>query len=802
MSDTPEEKIDNIAVAEELESSFLAYSMSVITSRALPDVRDGLKPVHRRILHSMSDTGLLPTSSYVKCARVVGDVMGRFHPHGDSAIYEAMVRMAQSFSMSVPLVDGHGNFGTHTDPPAAMRYTEARMSKSALAMTDEIDENTVDMKGNYDGKLLEPSVLPSAFPNLLVNGSEGIAVGMATKMPPHNLGEAVKACQHLLAHPDATVDDLIKHLPAPDMPTGGLLLDVAGAHEAYRTGKGSFRIRARAEIVGRDIVITELPYQVGPEKVIADIKALRDSGRLDELSSVADFSDRRSGMRLVATAKRNARGVPVNPEAVLRKLFKLTSLEIGFSIHNLALVDGSPHTLTLLEMVDHYVTHRLDVTRRRCEFRKAKAEARAHILEGYLIALENIDAIVELLKSSRDTESARNKLRKTYKLSEEQANSILEMPLRRLTGLEVKKIKDELTELRKKIAELVKYLTDDKAMRTLVSDELQATSDKFAGPRRSTIHSMDASAEPEPEVAEEIPDVPCRIQLSTTGKLGRFADAPHKGTRTKDDAMLASITISVRGVVGVVTNTGRLLHLHPMDLPQCEGRNRGGSLTEFVPDLARDETVVAFTDVNPATGPTLVLATRQGVVKKIAAKDFAKASGQPIIGFKGEGDELVAAIPVPADKVEGLDIVLVTKNTQLLRFASATVRAQGRTGGGVAGIKLADGDEVIAGAVLDPAAAAAAAGDQVPVVVTVSDAGGMKYTVATEYPAKGRGTGGVRCQRLGRGETALTSAALGPAAEVMLVGKSGGLSKLPGAPGKRDAMGERTDAVAAATRRP
>ena len=781
MSEKSTETIIDTPVRDEMSNSFLAYSMSVIVSRALPDVRDGLKPVHRRILYSMHDLGITPAKSHVKSARVVGDTIGRFHPHGDAAVYEAMVRLAQDFNMRLPLVDGHGNFGTHSDPAAAARYTEARMTHAAVAMTDNIDEDTVDMAPNYDGKLREPRVMPAAFPNLLVNGSEGIAVGMATKMAPHNLGEVVAACQHLLAHPDATVDDLIRFIPAPDLPTGGLILDVAGAHEAYRTGKGRFRMRARTEISGRDIIVTELPFQVGPEKVIEEVKAQRDAGRLDEVANIVDLSDRTKGLRLVITAKRTAKGVSVNPEALLRKLFRLTPLEANFHIHNLALVNGAPRTLTLLELVSHYVTHRLEVTRRRCEYRKRKAQDRAHLLEGYLIALAAIDEVVAVIRSSRDTASAKTKLMKSFKLSEIQALNILEMPLRRLTSLEVNKIKDELKELQRLIRELDGYLSSDKAMRGLVSSELGDVERKFGNPRRATLTNLTAeSAKEEEAVSLEIPDEPTRLTLSTTGKLGRFAVAPFKGTKTRDDLLAATVDTTMRTQVAAITSGGRALLFHPIDIPACEGKDRGGKVSDLLTGLADGERVLALVPTGEHA-PMLAFATRNGVVKRLAGAEIKK-DGQDVIGLK-DGDSLVAATALPAGAEDACDLVLVTTTAQLLRFPAASVRPQGRTGGGMAGIKLGDGARVLTLGVMP----SDAAGDDV--VVTVSNTSAVKTTTAAEYPAKGRGTGGVRCQRFGKDETELVAAFVGAGPAVAGVAATGAVVKLDQTRSRRDAAG-------------
>jgi DNA gyrase subunit A len=548
-------------------------------------------------------------------------------------------------------------------------------------------------------------------------------------------------------------------------------------------------------VSGREIIVTELPYQVGPERVIEAIKKAKDMGKLDEVASVVDLSDRNHGMRLTITVKRNTRGIPVNPDAVLRKLFKVSPLEESFSIHNLALVDGAPRTLTLLQMLTHYVNHRLDVTRRRCEFRKAKAESRAHLLEGFLVALENIDAIVELIRSSRDTDSARNKLMKSYKLSEVQATSILEMPLRRLTSLEVKKIKDELAELVKKIAELVRLLSDDGAMRKLVSDELASNSAKFTVPRRSTITNLTVEDTTVDDVdSVEIEDVPVRLSLTTTGKLGRFDSAPHKGARTKDDLLVASIDCSVRALVGAVTNTGRLLHLHPIDIPACEGKDRGIKIEDALPELARGERVVGFVDAGPESR-MIVLATREGFVKRMAGKDMPKKDGQEIIGFKSDTDEVVSVAALPLNSEDTADIVLVTTNAQLLKFTASSVRPQGRTGAGVAGIKLAEGAHV-----LSMTAVPADIADQV--VLTLTDGGNAKWTPLVDYPAKGRAGAGVRCMKMLRTETGLVAARVGALETIAGVAASGASAKLPAAAARRDASGEKVEFAALAGHRP
>jgi DNA gyrase subunit A len=775
-------------VVEEMRTSFLAYAMTVVVSRALPDVRDGLKPVHRRILYGMSELNLLPNRAYVKSANVVGDVMSKFHPHGDSAIYDAMVRMAQDWSMRLPTVDGHGNFGTIVDSPAAMRYTEARMSPAAVAMTRELDEDTVDFIPNYDGRRLQPKVLPAAYPNLLVNGSEGIAVGMATKLAPHNLGEAVAACIHLLAHPDATVDDLIAHLPGPDLPTGGLLLGVDGAHEAYRTGKGVFTMRARAAVTDvsarrKGIVVTELPYQVAAEHVIEAIKRGRDVKKLQGLANVVDLTDRKHGLRLVIECKAG-----FDPHTVLEELYRLTPLQTNFNVHQLALVHGQPRTLTLLDMVTYYVEHRLTCTRRRSEFRRRKAQERAHLLEGYLIALARIEEVVTLIRASTDTATAKTALMGSFALSDIQASSILEMPLRRLTSLEVEKIEVELRELRQVIADLSALLSDDSAMRALVIAELEQVAREFGTPRRSTIVSGSApvTAAAGAPVSTPLPDEPCTVTLSTSGLLARFGAGPVTGARGRHDAVLAAVATTTRGQVAVITDTGRLLIVPVLDVPAGDAKSRGGPVGEFA-DLTPGEEPVGLAAIG-ATAPMIALATRNGLVKRLAAADLPKKSGQEVIGLK-DGDRLLAAVALPEDP-DDAEFVFITSDAQLLRTAAAAVRPQGRTGGGMAGVKLTPGAAVIGFAVVPTELA------PVTVVVTATDGDGecgVKVSPFAEYPAKGRGTGGVRCHRFARGESSLVAAYTGPTPA--LVAASGALVKAPTELGRRDGPGVRLPAA-------
>ncbi len=520
-----EERIVDIDVAAEMQGSFLEYAYSVIYSRALPDARDGLKPVQRRILHQMAEMGLRPDRGHVKSARVVGEVMGRLHPHGDSAIYDALVRMAQPFSMRVPMVDGHGNFGSlgNDDPPAAMRYTECRLAPAALAMTASIDEDVVDFKANYDGRELEPEVLPAALPNLLVNGATGIAVGMATSMAPHNLVEVVSAARHLLAHPKATLDDLMRFVPGPDFPTGGRIVGLDGIREAYETGRGQFRVRATTRIESvtarrKGIVVTELPYTVGPERVIERIADLVKSKKLLGISDVTDLTDGKQGLRLVIEIKTG-----FHPEAVLEQLYKLTPLEDSFNINNVALVEGQPRTLGLRDLLQVYLDHRLEVVRRRSEHRRRKAQDRLHLVDGLLIAILDIDEVIQLIRTSDDTAAARERLIAVFELSEVQAQYILDMPLKRLTRFSRIELESERDDLQRAIEALTALLDSDTLLRKTVSDELAEIAKAHGTPRRTVLLESAGTASAVAAVPLEETDDPCWVLLSSTGLLARTA---------------------------------------------------------------------------------------------------------------------------------------------------------------------------------------------------------------------------------------------------------------------------------------
>jgi DNA gyrase subunit A len=763
-SDDFEERILDIDVVDEMQGSYLEYAYSVIYSRALPDARDGFKPVHRRIIYQMNEMGLRPERGHVKCARVVGEVMGKLHPHGDASIYDALVRMAQDFSMRVPLVDGHGNFGSlgNDDPPAAMRYTEARMAPAAMLMTESIDEDTVDFAPNYDGQEREPLALPAAYPNLLVNGASGIAVGMATNMPPHNLAEVVAAARHLIRHPGADLDALMRHIPGPDLPTGGRIVGLTGIRDAYETGRGTFKIRSTATIENvtarrKGIVVTELPFTVGPEKVVSKIKDLVGAKKLQGIADVKDLTDRQHGLRLVIEIKNG-----FNPEAVLEQLYKLTPMEESFGINNVALVDGQPLTLGLKELLEVYVDHRFDVVRRRSEFRRTKRSDRLHLVDGLLVALVDIDEVIRIIRSSEDSADAKQRLMDHFSLSEAQTQYILDTPLRRLTRFDRLELEAERDRLRAEIEELTRVLESDAELRKMVSNELAAVAKKYGTPRRTTL--LDASDAPVTAVPLEVSDDPCRVLLSATGLLARADNGEGLGgdpKRAKHDVIVSAVPATTRGDVGVVTSAGRLLRLSVVDLPilpeSATTLTGGAAVSEFV-TLAEDERVLCLSTLDESS-PGLALGTEQGVVKRVVPDFPANKDEFEIIALR-EGDTVVGAAELRTGEE---DLVFITDDAQLLRYPAGQVRPQGRPAGGMAGIKLADGAKVISFSAVDPASDAA--------VFTVARAedtldddthAGAKLTPFDLYPRKGRATGGVRCQRFLRGEAGLALAWAGP----------------------------------------
>ncbi|HEY9241204.1 MAG TPA: DNA topoisomerase IV subunit A [Streptosporangiaceae bacterium] len=799
-----EENIVDIDVAEEMRGSYLEYAYSVIYQRALPDARDGMKPVQRRILYQMNEMGLRPDRGHVKCARVVGDVMGRLHPHGDSAIYDALARMAQPWAMRLPLIDGHGNFGSlgGDDSPAAMRYTEARLAAAAMEMVASIDEDTVDFIPNYDGTYTQPEVLPAGLPNLLVNGTAGIAVGMATNMAPHNLGEVVAAARHLIANPDATLDDLMRFVPGPDLPTGGKIVGLDGVREAYETGRGIFRTRATARVEKvtprKDgIVVTELPYGVGPEKVIARIKDLVGARKLQGISDLKDLTDRQRGLHLVIEVRGG-----FHAEAVLEELYRLTPMEETFGINNVALVDGQPRVLGLRDLLQIYVDHRIEVTRRRSEFRRRKRADRLHLVDGLLIALLNIDEVIQVIRTSDDSAQAKERLMSVFDLSEIQAQYILDTPLRRLTRYDRLELERERENLQAEIAELTAILESEAKLRALVSGELADVAKRFADPRRTVL--LEGSGKPTRAAAVplEVADDPCQVLLSTAGLIARTAttapgdaaaEADGDGPRAHHDVIVSAVPTTARGSIGLVTSHGRLIRIGVLEIPalppsaHSPALTGGAPLTEFV-SLEPDETVVALAAPDGTPGG-LALGTAAGVVKRVAPDYPANATEFEVISLK-EGDRVVGAAQLAGDDA---DLVFITDDAQLLRFRAGSVRPQGRAAGGMAGIRLSARASVVwFGAVLDSAV-------DDGVVVTVAGSSGalpgaaaasVKVTPYQEYPAKGRATGGVRCQRFLKGEDSLILAWAGPG-PARGATEAGVPVYLPPAEGRRDGSGER-----------
>lgn len=788
-----EEHIVDIDVGEEMRTSFLEYAYSVIYSRALPDARDGLKPVQRRILYTMNDMGLRPDRGHVKSARVVGEVMGRLHPHGDGAIYDALVRMAQSWSMRLPYVDGHGNFGSPDNGPAAMRYTECRMGPAAVAMTDSIAEDTVDFRPNYDGRETEPSVLPAAIPNLLVNGTTGIAVGMATNLAPHNLVEVVQALRHLIQHPGADLDALMRFIPGPDLPTGGKIVGLDGIRDAYETGRGTFRMRATARIESvtarrKGIVVTELPYGVGSERVIERIKQMVQSKKLQGISDVKDLSDRHKGTNLVIEIKNG-----FVPEALLEQLYKLTPMEDSFGINAVALVDGQPRTLGLKEMLEVFLDHRFDVVRRRSRFRRDKRADRLHLVEGLLIALLDIDEVIQVIRSSDDASAARERLIGIFDLSQPQADYILEMQLRRLTRFSRIELEKEQEQLRREIAELEEILADDARLRAVVSDELAEVAKTFGTPRRTVLLEASGVATKVSAQPLEVSDDPCFVYLSSTGLLARSSDVEpvgEPGGRARHDAIVSAVRSTARGEVGVLTSTGRLIRLGVLDLPALPPTHAhpnlqgGAPASEFL-DLGGAERVLGLTTLDPDS-PGLALGTRQGVVKRVRPEHLTRDEWDVIA--LADGDEVVGAVELRTGEEE---LCFISAGAQLLHFSATAVRPQGRTGGGMAGIKLAAGDTVRWFGAFDPEAGDGA------VVVTISgassslpgtDSGSVKVAPFSEFPGKGRATGGVRAHRFLKGEDGLVFAwaGTGPA---RAAADSGAPIDLPEPTGRRDGSG-------------
>ena len=854
---TVKEHIVETPLNEEMSKSFLEYAYSVIYARALPDARDGLKPVQRRIVYQMGEMNLTPDRPYMKSARVVGEVMGKLHPHGDSAIYEAMVRLAQPFAMRLPLVDGHGNFGSLDDGPAASRYTEARLGPAALGMNADIDEDTVDFTPNYDNKLKEPTVLPAAIPNLLVNGGSGIAVGMATNLATHNLGEVVNAAKFLMAHPDATLEQLMRYVPGPDWPTGGTIIGRDGIREAYATGRGTLTTRAATHIEHvtarkQAIVVTELPYMVGPEKVIERISDGVKNRKLEGISGAFDLTDRHNGTRIVIEIKTG-----FDPHAVLVQLFKHTPLQDNFAMNNVALVDGRPHTMGLKEMLQVWVDHRRVVIRRRSEYRKKKALERLHLVEGLLLAMLDIDEVIQVIRTSDDADAAKNRLMAVFDLDEVQAQYILDLRLRRLTKMNRIELEAERDDLKKRIEELTRILASAEALDHVVTSEMDEAVDKWGSPRRTVLLDADPDGTLTPIVAQgsgtsgisksaleavksattissaeadvaaaaaaakktgeqsaltgalKIEDEPCVVMMSATGLIARtspsamevFNSRSASDERLHDDQITTIFRTSTRATYGLVTSAGRLVLAQVVDLPALPASAtlslQGGvqaddliSMTEST-DPVRGERVVtaiameqsADNGENGGDGettaeakplPSLAIGTRNGVVKRWNREAPTTMDSWPVIDVK-DGDEVVfAAVAEDDDR-----LVFVSSDSSLLTFDAKNVRPQGRTAGGMAGIKLAEGAHVMAFNVAPAGKVAwtyeegengltSGAGAVVLTVAGDEDAlpgtenGAAKVTPLEMYPTKGRATGGVRSQRFLKGQNTLILAWVGP----------------------------------------
>ena len=798
------ERIEDIDVTQEMESSFLEYAYSVIYSRALPDARDGLKPVQRRILYIMTEMGLAPNKGHVKSGRVVGDVMGKLHPHGDSSIYDALVRMAQPFAMRLPMVDGHGNFGSLDDGPAAYRYTEARLAPAAQAMTAHLDEDVVTFVPNYDNQIMQPEVLPAAVPNLLVNGASGIAVGMATNMAPHNLIEVIDAAKHLLAHPTATVDELMRFLPGPDLPTGGTIVGLDGVREAYETGRGSFRTRAKVTIEKvsarrSGLVVTELPYLVGPERVIEKIKQGVEAKKLTGISDVTDLSDRKHGLRLVISLKTG-----FSPEGVLEQLYRLTPLEDNFAINSVALVDGKPETLGLRELLRVFLDHRLEVVTRRSRFRLQKRQDRLHLVEGLLVAILDIDEVIQVIRSSDDSDAAKQRLVQVFDLSEVQAEYILELRLRRLTKFSRLELESEREELLKEIAALQEILANRDRLEAVVSEELTQVAETYGTPRRTLLTGEVARPSRTSSAASlEIADAPATVLLSTTGRALRVdqpeaGPVPLGGRATKHGAVRSRIDTTARTKIGAILSDGTLQRFTPVDLPTVPAASvafsAGVSLTAYLGITDRSLSVVGMVPLDTST--TIGLATRNGVVKRLVLNDLPQRGVFEVISLK-DGDSLVAAFPAPNDA----EFAFVTTDAQLLRFPTEKVRPQGRAAGGMAGVSLRGDAHVVFATALTHAATDSG---RVRVVTVADSSQSLPGTdVATakvsdwaEFPAKGRATGGVRAHRFLKGEDQLSAAWVGVGAARALA-SDGTARTLPDELSRRDSSGAAIDGAAA-----
>ncbi len=733
----------DVEITEEMEQSFIDYAMSVIVSRALPDVRDGLKPVQRRIIYSMFENNIGPGSAHRKCSKVVGDVMGNYHPHGDQAIYDALVRMGQDFSMRHLLIDPQGNFGTIDDPPGAARYTECRLSKLSTHLLEGIREDTVDFVDNYSGELQQPAVLPARFPNLLVNGSQGIAVGMATNIPPHNLNEVVEACLYAIDNPDATTEELMQFVKGPDFPTGGYLVGTAGIKDALSTGRGSVKIRGVCDVQeirkGRTAIIaTELPYQVSIERIISKIKDLVDNHRLDGIAEVRNESSDRVGTRLVIELKNNA-----VPQVVLNQLYKNTPLQDSFGYNVVALVDGVPRTLNLSEMVGYYLDHQMEVIERRTKFRLREAEARAHILEGLIIAVDNIDEVIKIIRGSADTPDARSNLIERFELSEIQANAILDMPLRRLTALEVDKLRTELAELRDVIADLEAILADAKRRWSIIRDELTDVREQYGEARRSRIVPDEGDLSLEDLIADDelivtvsetgyVKSVPA-LTYKTQGRGGRGIRAAEV---QGEDVIQHLVHTTAHAYLLFFTNKGLVHRVKAHAIPR-QSRTAKGVLAQSVLPLEPEERIQSIIDTRDyETGRYLVMVTKKGQAKKTEFKEYDSRNSTLVAIKLTDDDELVSVRPTNGAN----DLLIFTKNGMGIRFKESDLRSMGRGTQGVRGIRLRDDDDVVA-------AVSNVEGDEVLLLTT---GGYGKRTAISEFRRQARGGIGVKAFKLTR----------------------------------------------------
>ena len=731
-------KILDVKVKEELEKSFIAYAMAVNVSRAIPDVRDGLKPVHRRILYAMGELNLFNDKAYKKCARIVGDVIGKYHPHGDTAVYEALVRLAQDFTINAPLVDGHGNFGSvDGDPPAAMRYTEARLSKVASEMLADIDKNTVDFVPNFDDSETQPSVLPARFPNLLVNGSDGIAVGMATNIPPHNLAEVIDGVVALIENPEIDIDDLIKIIPAPDFPTKGIIMGRNGIRQAYRTGKGTFLIRSKAEIeefnngTRHRIVVTEIPYQVNKAKLIMQIADMVKNKRLEGISDIKEESDRQ-GLRIVIDVKRDA-----NPQVVLNTLYKHTQLQVSFGIINLALVNSTPKVLNLKEILQNYLTFQEEVITRRTNFDLDKAQAKAHILEGLVIAQANIDEVIKTIKESVDKNEAQAKLIEKFLLTEKQAVAILEMRLQRLTGLEVEKLKQELADVQALIKELQSILSDRDKLLNIIKTDLLTIKNKYGEPRKSVISTDYGDIDIEDLITEE--DVV--ISLTHGGYIKRMPVAEYKSQHRGGKGIIAHTTKEEDFVENIfVTSThdellcfstfGRVYKIKGYEVPEAPRTSKGRAMVNLL-QLSPEERITTIIPIKKDTIGYLVMATKQGLIKKTNITEFESIRKVGKIAIKLiEGDELISVYITNGNN----EIIIASSEGKCIRFNERAVRIMGRDTQGVKSIRLNENEYVVDMAVIKPEA----------YMLTISEYGYGKRSNQEDYRVQGRAGKGIK----------------------------------------------------------